>query len=80
MTGVPSHGITYPRYTKHRKQEPRRPAYNRRQEGEKMIHNIPRDYNRPLKEQIKEGTAQGWLYIGCFGRTGDAVLKFVEGR
>jgi len=42
-----------------------------------MFYNIPRDYNKTLKEQIKEGTSQGWTYIGCFGRTGNAILKFI---
>ena len=45
-----------------------------------MIHNIERDYNKPLKQQIREGEKHGWTYIGCFGRSGNAVLKFIEGR
>jgi len=45
-----------------------------------MIINVPRNYDMPIRKQIKEYTDKGYVYIGCFGRCGDAVLKFVEGR
>lgn len=48
--------------------------------GVRMILNIPRDYDVPLKQQVKQYTDKGYTYIGCFGRTGNAILKFVEGR
>lgn len=41
-----------------------------------MLHSIKRDYNKTLKEQIKEGTSKGWTYIGVFGRGDHAILKF----
>lgn len=49
-----------------------------RMEVVKMFHNIKRDYNKTLKEQIKEGTSKGWEYIGVFGSGNNAVLKFLE--
>ena len=43
-----------------------------------MFHNIKRDYDKTLKEQIKEGTSKGWVYIGVFGRGENAILKFIS--
>lgn len=43
-----------------------------------MFHNIKRDYEKTLKEQIKWGTSKGWEYIGVFGSGNSAVLKFLE--
>lgn len=43
-----------------------------------MFHNVKRDYNIPLKKQIKDGEARGWHYIGVFGRCDNAILKFIE--
>ena len=45
-----------------------------------MFHNIKRDYDKTLKEQIKEGTSKGWIYIGVFGRGANAILKFAESK
>ena len=45
-----------------------------------MFHNIKRDYDKTLKEQIKEGTSKGWVYIGVFGRGTSAILKFAESK
>lgn len=39
---------------------------------------IKRDYDKTLKDQIKEGTAQGYKYIGVFGRGPSAVLIFYK--
>ena len=41
-----------------------------------MFHNVKRDYDKSLKEQIKEGTSKGWVYIGVFGRGTNEILKF----
>ena len=43
-----------------------------------MFINIKRDYDKTLKEQIKEGTSKGWEYIGCFGSCYDRILKFIK--
>ena len=43
-----------------------------------MFHNIKRDYEKSLKQQIKEGESNGWEYIGVFGRGANAILKFIE--
>ena len=48
------------------------------QEVRQMFHNVKRDYNKTLRQQIKEGTSQGWEYIGVFGRGDNAILKFIE--
>lgn len=45
-----------------------------------MFHNIKRDYDKTLKEQIREGTSKGWVYIGTFGRGASAILKFAESK
>lgn len=42
-----------------------------------MFKNIDRDYDKTLKEQIKEGTDKGWEYMGCFGNTQNRILKFL---
>ena len=42
-----------------------------------MFLNVERDYNIPLKKQIKQYTDQGYTYIGCFGHI-NAVLKFIR--
>lgn len=46
--------------------------------GSKMFINIERDYDKTLKQQIKEGTSQGWEYMGCFGNCYSKVLKFLK--
>lgn len=43
-----------------------------------MFHNLKRDFSKTLKQQIKEGTSKGWIYIGVFGRGENAILKFIS--
>ena len=43
-----------------------------------MFVNIERDYSKTLKQQIKEGTSQGWEYMGCFGSCQNRILKFLK--
>lgn len=41
------------------------------------FENVKRDYNKTLKQQVKEGEKKGYQYLGCFGRCDKAVLKFI---
>ena len=43
-----------------------------------MFINIKRDFTKPLKQQIKEGSNNGWEYIGVFGTGENSVLKFLD--